>query len=338
MALKPEDMDFISNFNTFWAVFLGAILATIGGFGATQAEWILERKRRERNAAIFFGELLTTMNIILTIADETRSVGDPYGPITLRMLRSAVKGSRHLQPQPRDPVRPARCRTARPHPHAGVADRDARRRRLRHDQRDRARSRAFSRSPGLTLDDRAELDERLERLNAQPRIGAFDTIVESSTQLKSVVRRARADREIFLRKPRQGGAQHLSAAIRPRGDSHGSSTGAWDFCSCARSVDAARRSSLTLTGVRLAGRQIVRHHRDLTLHQTLDVAQIGLLRRIAERDRDAIRTGARGAADAVDIAFRLVGQLEVDDMGDVVDVDAARRDVGRDQHAHMRPT
>ena len=56
MALKPEDMDFISNFNTFWAVFLGAILATIGGFGATQAEWILERKRRERNAAIFFGD------------------------------------------------------------------------------------------------------------------------------------------------------------------------------------------------------------------------------------------------------------------------------------------
>ena len=32
MALNPEDLDFISNFNTLWAVFLGAILATLGGF------------------------------------------------------------------------------------------------------------------------------------------------------------------------------------------------------------------------------------------------------------------------------------------------------------------
>jgi hypothetical protein len=42
-------------------------------------------------------------------------------------------------------------------------------------------------SPGLTLDDRAELDERLERLKAS-RVSAFDTVVESSAQLKSVVR------------------------------------------------------------------------------------------------------------------------------------------------------
>src|ERR1700710_3200669 len=91
VALSPNDMDFIQNFSTLWAVFLGALLATIGGFGATQLEWILERRRRERNAAIFFGELLTTLNIILTICGETRQIGDPYGPITLRMLRSAVK-------------------------------------------------------------------------------------------------------------------------------------------------------------------------------------------------------------------------------------------------------
>ena len=57
------------------------------------------------------------------------------------------------------------------------------------------------------------------------------------------------------------------------------------------------------------------------------------LGRVAEGDRDAVGAGARGAADAVDIALRHVGQLEIDDMGDAVDVDAARRDVGRDQHA-----
>ena len=42
-------------------------------------------------------------------------------------------------------------------------------------------------SPGMTLDDRAELEERLERLRAT-RVGAFDTVLESSEQLKNVVR------------------------------------------------------------------------------------------------------------------------------------------------------
>jgi len=185
VALRP-DMDFISNFNTLWAVFLGALLATLGGFAATQMEWILERKRRERNAAIFFGELLTTMNIILTIADETRAVGDPYGPITLRMLRSAVKEA-DIYNRNRESLfdlRDAELR-ARIHtlvlrivmPADGVFDTTA----------EIGQVQALLKSPGLTLDDRAELDERLDRLR-ESRIASFDTLVESSTQLKNVVR------------------------------------------------------------------------------------------------------------------------------------------------------
>jgi hypothetical protein len=186
VALNPEDMDFISNFNTFWAVFLGAILATIGGFGATQAEWILERKRRERNAAIFFGELLSTMNIILSIADETRAIGDPYGPITLRMLRSAVKEvdiynrNRETLFDLRDAELRARIHTLVLRivmPADGVFDTTTE---IGHVQ-------SLLKSPGLTLDDRAELEERLERLRAS-RISAFDSLVESSGQLKGVVR------------------------------------------------------------------------------------------------------------------------------------------------------
>ena len=186
MALKPEDMDFISNFSTFWAVFLGAILATIGGFGATQAEWILERKRRERNAAIFFGELLTTMNIILTMADETRAVGDPYGPITLRMLRSAVKEvdiynrNRETLFDLRDAELRAKIHTLVLRivmPADGVFD----------SSNEIVQVRALMKSPGTTLDDRAELEERLARLVSN-RASAFDTVVESSQQLKSVVR------------------------------------------------------------------------------------------------------------------------------------------------------
>ena len=90
MALAPEDLDFISNFSTLWAVFLGAVLATLGGFAATQMEWYIERRRRERNAALFFGEVLTTLNLILGYAENTKKIGDPYGPITMRMLRSAM--------------------------------------------------------------------------------------------------------------------------------------------------------------------------------------------------------------------------------------------------------
>ncbi|HEY0106963.1 MAG TPA: hypothetical protein VGB91_12840 [Rhizomicrobium sp.] len=90
MALAPEDMDFVSNFSALWAVFLGAVLATLGGFAATQMEWYLERRRRERNAALFFGEILSTLNIVLGLAADTKRIGDPYGPITTRMFRSAM--------------------------------------------------------------------------------------------------------------------------------------------------------------------------------------------------------------------------------------------------------
>jgi len=67
--------------------------------------------------------------------------------------------------------------------------------------------------------------------------------------------------------------------------------------------------------------------------QLFNIAQERGLRRIAQRDRDAVSAGARGAADAV-VAFQHVGQLKIDDMRDVVDVDASRRDVGRDQNAN----
>ena len=55
--------------------------------------------------------------------------------------------------------------------------------------------------------------------------------------------------------------------------------------------------------------------------------------RVAKSDGDAAGAGARRAADAVDIVLRHIRQFEVDDMRDVVDVDAARGDVGRDKHA-----
>src|SRR3546814_7682339 len=51
----------------------------------------------------------------------------------------------------------------------------------------------------------------------------------------------------------------------------------------------------------------------------------------AERHRDALGAGAGGAADAVHVGLRHVRQVEVDDVADLLHVDAAGRDVSRDQ-------
>ena len=52
---------------------------------------------------------------------------------------------------------------------------------------------------------------------------------------------------------------------------------------------------------------------------------------VDEGDRDPGAPGAAGAADAVHVGLLVVGTLVVDDVGDVVDVDAAGGDVGGHQ-------
>ena len=69
--------------------------------------------------------------------------------------------------------------------------------------------------------------------------------------------------------------------------------------------------------------------------ELLDVAQEGQLFAVAERDGDAVGAGARGAADAVHVGLRHVRQVEVDDVADAVDVDAAGGDVGGDQRRDL---
>ena len=56
---------------------------------------------------------------------------------------------------------------------------------------------------------------------------------------------------------------------------------------------------------------------------------------VDEGDRDAGRAGAGGAADAVQVGLLVLGALVVDDVRDVLHVDAARRDVGRDEHVDL---
>ena len=65
----------------------------------------------------------------------------------------------------------------------------------------------------------------------------------------------------------------------------------------------------------------------------LDGAEIGFLVRRDEGERVARQLGAGRAADAVDVVLGDVRDVEVDDVRERLDVDAARRDVGRDEDA-----
>lgn len=75
--------------DTLVAVVLGALLATLGGFLAARFEAWLRRRERERDAALLLGEIVFTFVTVLKMTDETRRIGDPYGPITMQMLAGA---------------------------------------------------------------------------------------------------------------------------------------------------------------------------------------------------------------------------------------------------------
>src|SRR5690606_15800441 len=56
---------------------------------------------------------------------------------------------------------------------------------------------------------------------------------------------------------------------------------------------------------------------------------------VHEGDRGALLARAAGAAGAVEVGLVVVGAVPVHDVGDVGDVDAARGDVGRDEHVDL---
>lgn len=67
--------------------------------------------------------------------------------------------------------------------------------------------------------------------------------------------------------------------------------------------------------------------------QAFDGLEVRAFGAVAKRVRDAAGTSAGGAADAVNVGFRFVGQFVVDDVSDTVNVDTAGGDVGRDEDA-----
>ena len=118
MPLRAEQFDFLSNLDTLTAVVVGAVLATAGGFIGTQLEHRIETRRRERQAALFFGEIMSLLNVTVGAASRARGVGDPYGPVTMRLLRmirrelDVYDRNRERLFELRDPAMRARIHTA----------------------------------------------------------------------------------------------------------------------------------------------------------------------------------------------------------------------------------
>jgi hypothetical protein len=70
---------------------------------------------------------------------------------------------------------------------------------------------------------------------------------------------------------------------------------------------------------------------DAEVERLVDQAPAGHVVPVDEGDRDTGVPGAAGAADAVQVGLLVLGALVVDDVRDVLDVDAAGGDVGGDE-------
>jgi len=77
------------------------------------------------------------------------------------------------------------------------------------------------------------------------------------------------------------------------------------------------------------------HPGNIPFEQALDIPQQIVFIHAHQGDRLAFPAGPAGAPDAMHIVLRHMGQFEVDDMRQLVDVQAARGDVGRHQHTHL---
>lgn len=186
MALQPEDFDFISNLSTLWAIIIGAVLATAGGLAGGQIERFFERRERERDCAVLFGEIFSTLKIILDMAGESRRIGDPYGPITMRMLRAARREleiydrNRELLYSLNDPNLRARIHRDAVRltmPLEGIFD----------STREIETIGAQLKATHLPDEDRKELERRIDTIR-QNRDSGFDFVIETSGQLAAVIK------------------------------------------------------------------------------------------------------------------------------------------------------
>jgi len=88
--MRQSVFDFIDNLDTLLAVIIGAVLATGGAMVAELVQDRLSQKRKERDAARFFGEILSSVDLILDRAIASMEFGERWGDVTQRLFRTAL--------------------------------------------------------------------------------------------------------------------------------------------------------------------------------------------------------------------------------------------------------
>jgi hypothetical protein len=188
MPVRAESFDFLSNLDTLWAVIAGAVLATAGGFIAAQIEHRVDTNRRERQAALFFGEVMSMIRVTAESAERTRRVGDPYGPVTMRLLRMVRREldvydrNRERLFELRDPAMRARIHTTLLRIMMGVEGT------LESADDVMEIEAEFAVNPDLSSSRREHLQSRLKE-QKQRRDFSFDFLTEHSTQAVELARK-----------------------------------------------------------------------------------------------------------------------------------------------------
>lgn len=89
--LTQSIFDIAGAYSQIFAMLMGAFLASAGGFMVTVLLDRLERHREERSIALVCLDLLTSMQVVAKLAERSRGRGDPYGPVTLRLIRRMLR-------------------------------------------------------------------------------------------------------------------------------------------------------------------------------------------------------------------------------------------------------
>lgn len=186
MKFDSSAYDFISNFSTVGAIVLGSILATAGALAATQIEWRMERRRREQHAAVFFGEVLATLLAILRIAKRVKGIGDPYGPVTMRMLRQALQEI-GIYDRNRENLYAIQDAGLRARIHKSVLRISSPLNGIFDTTEEIRAGQARLRAPDLQQEEREEVNARLAQLR-EMRDGGFEFMEKTALELESLVK------------------------------------------------------------------------------------------------------------------------------------------------------